>query len=318
MQKRGGASSPYHIGSAPGDAGPARSPSDRDECREVCVKVDENPGRRAQTGAPASSGEFPARAPSPQAREMRWFLAGPRSRFDEFRRLVRITGEFIRGFRALHFVGPCVTVFGSARTLESNPYYESAREIGRRVAQMGLTMMTGGGPGIMEAANRGAREAGGRSIGCNIELPSEQAPNAYLDRMIEFRYFFVRKVMLVKYSIGFVAFPGGFGTLDEIFEAVTLIQTGKVSSFPVCLFGVEYWAPLMDFIQNRLLARKAISPADLELLRVTDSLDEVMQAIADSAAAYHREVPKAPKPTIILGEKPPKSPLEGWHFASDL
>ena len=150
------------------------------------------------------------------------FLEGPQNRTSELLRAVRIFCEFMRGFRALHFVGPCVTVFGSARFSESHPYYEMARQCGSGLARAGFTVMTGGGPGIMEAANRGAKEAGGRSIGCNIELPEEQKPNRYLDRWITFRHFFVRKVMLVKYSYAFIALPGGFGTLDEIFEAATL------------------------------------------------------------------------------------------------
>lgn len=161
------------------------------------------------------------------------FLEGPHARRSELLRALETFVELIRGFRALHFVGPCVTVFGSARFKEDHPYYALARELGRGLAELGFTVMTGGGPGIMEAANRGAREAGGRSIGCNIGLPREQAPNAYLDRWVTFHRFFVRKVMLVKYSYAFVALPGGFGTLDEIFETATLIQTGKIRDFPL-------------------------------------------------------------------------------------
>src|SRR5580765_7592539 len=155
-------------------------------------------------------------------------LEGPRARVVEFKRVWRIAAEFIRGFRALHFVGPCVTVFGSARFKEGDPYYQLAREVGKGIASLGMTTMTGGGPGIMEAANRGAKEAGGTSIGCNIILPHEQKPNPYLDRFVEFRYFFVRKLMLIKYSYAFVVMPGGFGTLDELFESLTLVQTGKI------------------------------------------------------------------------------------------
>src|SRR5262245_60515207 len=168
------------------------------------------------------------------------FLQGPQPRGFELARAARIFVEFIRGFRALHFVGPCVTVFGSARFPEDHRYYQLARDVGARLAHAGFTVMTGGGPGIMEAANRGAREAGGRSIGCNIELPHEQRPNAYVDRWITFRHFFVRKVMLVKYSYAFVALPGGFGTLDEIFETVTLVQTGKIQEFPLVLIGTDF------------------------------------------------------------------------------
>jgi uncharacterized protein (TIGR00730 family) len=187
--------------------------------------------------------------------------------------------EFLRGFRALHFVGPCVTVFGSARFKAGHPYYELGREVGGRLAQAGFTVMTGGGPGIMEAANRGAREAGGRSLGCNIELPHEQQPNEYVDRFVTFRHFFVRKVMLVKYSYAFVAMPGGFGTLDETFEIATLVQTGKVEEFPLVLVGSEYWRPLVDFVRNRLLVDGTIDPGDEQLLQVTDSPAEAVESI---------------------------------------
>src|SRR5687767_11196232 len=169
--------------------------------------------------------------------EERKFLWGPRLRGEELFRLGRILADFLRGFRALHFVGTCVTVFGSARFAEDHRYYTLARDTGAALARAGYTVMTGGGPGIMEAANRGARQAGGRSIGCNIELPWEQQPNPYLDLFVELRYFFVRKVMLVKYSTAFVALPGGFGTLDELFEAATLIQTRKILGFPLILMG---------------------------------------------------------------------------------
>jgi uncharacterized protein (TIGR00730 family) len=169
----------------------------------------------------------------------RRFLAGPTTRLAELRRAVRIFAELVRGFRALHFLGPCVTVFGSARFDEGEPYYALAREMGRRIGRMGFTVMTGGGPGIMEAANRGARDVGASSIGCNIALPMEQKPNPYLDRFIEFKYFFVRKLMLVKYSYAFVALPGGFGTLDEVFEVATLIQTRKIEGFPCVLMGLS-------------------------------------------------------------------------------
>src|SRR5215467_7977504 len=203
--------------------------------------------------------------PSPQqsnGHEERIFLEGPHSRGHELLMLLRIMWELFRGFRLLHFVGPCVTVFGSARFKADHPYYEVGRQVGRELARAGFTVMTGGGPGIMEAANRGAREAGGRSVGCNIELPEEQKPNPYLDRWITFRHFFVRKLMLVKYSYAFVALPGGFGTLDELFETATLIQTGKIREFPLVLVGKAFWAPLLDFFTERLIAEKTISEAD--------------------------------------------------------
>ena len=211
------------------------------------------------------------------------FLQGPQSRSVELGRAVRIFFEFMRGFRALHFVGPCVTVFGSARFGEAHPYYPLAREVGAELARAGFTVMTGGGPGIMEAANRGAKDAGGRSIGCNIELPREQRPNPYVDRWITFRHFFVRKVMLVKYSYAFVALPGGFGTLDELFETATLIQTGKIHEFPVVLIGADYWRPLVEFIRDDLVKAGTIDPADAARLMVTDSPAEAVRAIKDVA-----------------------------------
>jgi uncharacterized protein (TIGR00730 family) len=231
------------------------------------------------------------------------FLSGPRARWAETARVVRIAAEFIRGFRALHFVGPCVTVFGSARFKEDNKYYEMAREIGRRTAQLGLTTMTGGGPGIMEAANRGAREAGGRSIGCNIILPQEQTPNQYLDRFITFRYFFVRKVMLVKYSYAFVVLPGGFGTLDELFEALTLVQTKKILGFPVVLMGVDYWGPMLEFIKGTLLKNGTIGEEDVGLLTPTDSPDEAVAAIMRGVSTHEESLKKAPRRQILLGER---------------
>jgi uncharacterized protein (TIGR00730 family) len=189
----------------------------------------------------------------------------------------------LRGFRALHFVGPCVTVFGSARFTETHPNYALGREVGRRLAEAGFAVMTGGGPGLMEAANRGARDAGGQSIGCNIRLPVEQQPNAYLDRWVEFRYFFIRKLMLLKYSYAFIALPGGFGTLDELFETLVLIQTKKIKDFPVILVGRAYWAPLTEFFSERLLPNDTISPGDLGLFSVTDSAEEAVALIRDRA-----------------------------------
>ncbi len=248
-----------------------------------------------------------------RSREDLAFLEGPRRRLSELARAVRIFIEFINGFRALHFIGPCVTVFGSARFKEDNQYYEMARKMGGEIARLGFTTMTGGGPGIMEAANRGAREAGGASVGCNIVLPMEQKPNPYLDRFVEFRYFFVRKVMLVKYSYAFVVLPGGFGTLDELFESLTLIQTGKISNFPVILMGVEYWTPLFDFMRQRLIAAGTINADDMNLIKLTDSIEEASQMIASCgldkarAAEAHKPVPHS-----ILGEKPgPKTAAAG-------
>jgi hypothetical protein len=230
-------------------------------------------------------------------------LGGPRSRIEETLRVFRIMAEFVRGFRRLHFVGPCVTVFGSARFREPHPWYELARDVGRRLAKAGATVMTGGGPGIMEAANRGAKEAGGYSIGCNIRLPEEQKPNPYLDRWITFRYFFVRKVMLVKYSYVFVVMPGGFGTLDELFEAVTLVQTRKIESFPVVLVGRSYWAPLLDFLRTTLVPAGTISAEDVDLLHVTDSPEEVERVVRDTLAVHRRDIERQPRRIRLLGER---------------
>jgi uncharacterized protein (TIGR00730 family) len=219
---------------------------------------------------------------SATAPEVARFLHGPQPRGAELVRAIRIFVEFIRGFRAFHFVGPCVTVFGSSRFGADHPYYSVARELGARLAKAGFTVVTGGGPGIMEAANRGAQEAGGLSIGCNIELPREQQPNAYLDRWLTFRHFFVRKVMLVKYSYAFIALPGGFGTLDELFETATLEQTGKLRDFPLVLVGREFWAPLIEFLQT-LVAAGTIDAADVARLRVVDSPAQIVDDIADIA-----------------------------------
>ena len=214
--------------------------------------------------------------------EVQRFLQGPQPRGFELARALRIFVELMHGFRSLHFVGPCVTVFGSARFTEQHPYYVLARDVGARLAKAGFTVMTGGGPGIMEAANRGAWEAGGRSIGCNVELPQEQKPNPYLDHWITFRHFFVRKVMLVKYSYAFIAMPGGFGTLDEIFETTTLIQTGKIQKYPVVLMGREFWRPLMDFFRDRLIAEATIDPDDAERIMLTDSAEEAVASVTEA------------------------------------
>jgi len=211
------------------------------------------------------------------------FLAGAHSRIYELRRAWRIFRELIRGLRALHFVGPCVTVFGSARFSEEHPYYDLARRMGAALAKDGFTVMTGGGPGLMEAANRGAKDVRGRTIGCNIKLPKEQHPNPYLDRWVEFRYFFVRKMMLVKYSYAFVAAPGGFGTLDELFETATLVQTRKIKHFPLILLGTDYWAPLIDYLKATMASAGTIEPADYERFILTDSPEEAAEIIRRAA-----------------------------------
>lgn len=235
------------------------------------------------------------------------FLEGPRSRTFELRRAFRIFAELIYGFRNLHFVGPCITVFGSARFKEGHPYYGMTEELGQQIAHAGFTVMTGGGPGLMEAANRGAKKAKGISIGCNITLPQEQKPNPYLDKWVEFRYFFVRKLMLVKYSYGFIAVPGGYGTLDKLFEVTTLIQTGKIKNFPVVLMGIDYWTSLLQFLKASPLRYQAIDPLDLQRLFMTDSCSEAVSHIQKAALdqfglTYH--VRK--KPRKLLFERGPR------------
>ena len=211
------------------------------------------------------------------------FLSGPRSRRTEFFEAIRIFYECIKGFRAFHFLGPCVTVFGSARIPEEHAYYKLTEEVGFKLASSGFVVMTGGGPGIMEAANRGAKRAGGYSVGSNIELPKEQIPNRFLDKWVEFHYFFVRKLMLVKYSYAFVAMPGGYGTLDEIFETLVLMQTGKIKDFPMVLMDKKYWQPMMSFIHEKLLGSNMIDPNDEKRLLLTDSPQEAAEFIQDAA-----------------------------------
>jgi uncharacterized protein (TIGR00730 family) len=192
-------------------------------------------------------------------------------------RVLRILSEFVEGFDALNDVGPAVTVFGSARTKPDDPYYAHGRTLGAALAKKGFAVITGGGPGIMEAVNRGCHEAGGLSVGCNIELPHEQELNPYVDLGVEFRYFFVRKNMFVKYARGFVIFPGGLGTLDELFESLTLAQTGKIEHFPIVLFGSSYWRGLLDWMRAVVLAHGAMSPDDFDLVSITDDPEEAAE-----------------------------------------
>ncbi len=206
-------------------------------------------------------------------------------------RSLRILGEFVSGFEALARLGPAVTVFGSARTLPEDPMYRAAVALGRSLAKAGFAVITGGGPGIMEAANMGAQQAGGLSVGCTIELPHEQRVNDYTDLSVSFRYFFVRKMMFVKYAQGFVIFPGGFGTLDELFEAITLVQTDKIEHFPVVLIGSSYWAGLLQWLRERVAAEEKIDPTDIGLLRVTDDVDEAIALLVESRA--QRETARA-------------------------
>ena len=207
------------------------------------------------------------------------YLAGRHSRLEEFLRLFRIFIEFFRGMRALHRVGPAVTVFGSARFREGHPFYDLGVKVGEALAKEGYTVMTGGGPGIMEAANRGAKLAGGKSVGCSIVLPREQQPNRFLDQVVTFYYFFVRKVMLVKYSYAFVILPGGLGTLDELSEAITLIQTGKLYDFPVIIMGKDYWKGFSDWLQNTVIQSGATTREELHFVHFTDDPQEVIQLI---------------------------------------
>jgi len=224
----------------------------------------------------------------------------------------RIGAEFLRGFRTLHFVGPCVTVFGSARFGPDHPYYDLGRRLGGELARAGFTVMTGGGPGIMEAANRGAHEAGGRSIGCNIVLPKEQQPNPYVQRHLTFEHFFVRKVMLVKYSYAFVVLPGGFGTLDESFEIMTLIQTGKIRGFPVVVMGSEYWRGLLDFVEHEMVDEGTIGPGELARYHVTDDPVEAVTHIREVVTDHFGvALPAIRHPSRLLREHdgaPPPSP----------
>ncbi len=210
----------------------------------------------------------------PPARDPERYLVGPESRLDDTRGAFRILAEFLRGSEGLHDLWPCVTVFGSARLDAGHSSYALGRELGAALARAGYTVMTGAGPGLMEAANRGAREAGGRSVGCNIRLPVEQQPNPYVDQVLTFRHFFVRKVMLVKHSIGFVALPGGLGTFDEVFEAANLIQTGTIVRFPIVLLGTEFWEPILAVLRDRLLGAHTVDAIDLDELLVTDSVSE--------------------------------------------
>lgn len=230
-------------------------------------------------------------------------LEGPHSRWEEAKFLLRVLLEFLRAFRRLHFVGPCVTVFGSARFPETHEYYALTRTVGAKLAELGFTVMTGGGPGLMEAANRGAKDVGGRSVGCNIILPMEQEPNPYLDTCIPFHYFFVRKVLLFKYSYAFVAMPGGLGTLDELFEAGTLIQTGKIQQFPIVLMGTSYWKDVQELFD--VMEREgAISPKDKSLILVTDSVEEAMDHIRRYALErFNLQKVVKLRPVKFLGER---------------
>ena len=232
------------------------------------------------------------------------FLEGPRERRSEAKLIFQIAAEFLRGFRALHFLGPAVTVFGSARFEPDHQYYKLAEETGAALAKAGFAVMTGGGPGIMEAANKGAFEAGGLSVGCNIVLPHEQAANPYVHRDVTFEFFFVRKVMLVKYSYGFVVMPGGFGTMDEVFEAATLIQTGKIADFPLVLMGADYWGDMLEFLRHDMVGAGTINARDVERLLVTDDPEAAASFILSEGTRRFGLKWKPLKPWWFLGEQP--------------
>jgi len=219
------------------------------------------------------------------------YLEGPKSRGYELAFGFRVFRQFIKGFRTLHFVGPCITVFGSARFKEDHPYYQEAVEFGKRIAEMGFTTMTGGGPGIMEAANRGAFENGGLSVGCNIQLPFEQHVNPYVHKSVTFEHFFVRKVLLIKYSYAFIIMPGGFGTMDEFFETLTLVQTKTLTQFPIVLFGKEYYRELVEAM-NDMAVRGTISKEDMNLVLVTDDMDEAMSHIKQYITSNYKVRPR--------------------------
>jgi uncharacterized protein (TIGR00730 family) len=219
------------------------------------------------------------------------YLEGPKSRGYELKFAWKVFWQFIKGFRTLHFAGPCITVFGSARFKEDNIYYQQARSMGKRIAELGFTTMTGGGPGIMEAANRGAFENGGMSIGCNIQLPFEQKPNPYIQKSITFEYFFIRKTMLIKYSYAFIIMPGGFGTMDEFFETLTLVQTKTITGFPIVLFGKEYYKPLMATIED-MAKQGTIATEDMSLVLLTDDENEAMDHIRAYITSNYRVKPR--------------------------
>ena len=231
------------------------------------------------------------------------FFEGPQSRWKDFKYTVSVFFEFIKGFRALHFVGPCVTVFGSARFTEDHPFYTQARNLSGEIARLGFTIMTGGGPGIMEAANRGAQEVGGKSVGCNIVLPHEQKHNDYLDKWVDIKFFFIRKMLLIKYSYAFIVMPGGFGTLDEFYEALTLVQTRKIKMFPIIIFDKDFYVNILNH-NRRMLEAGTISEKDENLYLFTDSIPETIAYIKEkSIRAFGLKYMKPKKPFRGFFEK---------------
>ena len=280
----GGATRPTTEADSGQGAGPPRGEGSAAEPERRSGRIVMRGGAARQIGKPAATEDekFLERQPKPAPGRPAFIDTDPW-------RALRILSEFVEGFDALAAVGPAVTIFGSARLAAGSPGYELARDIARRLAEAGFAIITGGGPGIMEAANRGCKEGGGLSIGCNIELPHEQGLNPYVDLGVEFRYFFARKTMFVKYADAFVILPGGFGTLDELFEALTLIQTGKIRDFPVVLVGTTYWQGMLDWMREVQLPAGAISEADLDLLKLTDDPAEVASIISAYVARAHPE-----------------------------
>ena len=234
------------------------------------------------------------------------FLSGPQSRLRELWFSIKVLIEFIRGYRSLAFVGPCITIFGSARFGEDHPYYALTRRVAAEVAKLGFTVMTGGGPGLMEAANRGAKDVGGRSVGCNIVLPHEQHPNPWLDKWVNIRYFFVRKTLLIKYSFAFICMPGGFGTLDELFEAITLIQTKKIRNFPIIVFCKDFHSEMSEHV-IRMKEKGTISPEDESLFVLTDSVEEMVKILEEQSIRRFQLQKERPKPFGWLFER------SAWH-----
>ena len=233
------------------------------------------------------------------------FLEGPHSRWEEFKFTCKVFFQFIKGFRALHFTGPCVTIFGSARFKPDHPFYLKTEELAAAVARLGFTIITGGGPGLMEAANKGAKSTGGKSVGCNIVLPKEQRPNPYLDKNVNIEYFFVRKTLLIKYSYAFIVMPGGFGTMDEFFEALTLIQTKKISDFPVIIFCKEFHEKLLAYLHN-MEQSHTIDVKDLDLFFYTDSIPDAIGILQEKCIAKYGLKPHVHKASWWLFEKPVK------------
>jgi uncharacterized protein (TIGR00730 family) len=257
---------------------------------------------------PYQRGDDTLRAVPPEVTEDEKLLQFPSADAGDFThtdtwRVLRIMGEFIEGFDTLAGIDKAVTIFGSARTPPDDPYYVAAEQLAYRLARCGFGVITGGGPGIMEAGNRGAQRGGGRSIGCNIELPFEQKPNPYIDTLISFRYFLVRRTMFIKYSSAFIIFPGGFGTLDEMFEALTLIQTGKIYHFPVVLFGRAYWSGLVEWMRGPLLAEGKIARADLELMTITDDIGEVVRLLVAACTAQERRIRRRSRGWVARGRR---------------